>query len=92
MNSLIFLLLVPAGMEPLYLHSPTELGNILSDICIRYIPKKIGILLNIASFFSWNTPKFFSCPVDAENGFKLDDWINMKNVMKKNKPKISPIS
>ena len=40
--------------------------------------QKIVILLNMASFFSWNTPKFFYCPVDAENGFKLDDWIDMR--------------
>ena len=38
---------------------------------IQGVPKKIVILVNIASFFSWNTPTFFSCPVDAENGFKL---------------------
>ena len=31
--------------------------------------------------FSWNTPKFSSCPVDAENGLKLDNWINMKEYM-----------
>ena len=37
-------------------------------------------------------PKFFSCPVDAENGFKLDDWMSMEEVMEKNQPKISPIS
>ena len=57
---------------------------------IQGVPKKIGILLNIASFFSRNTPKFFSCPVDAENGFKLDDWINMKEVMEKRQPKNPP--
>ena len=48
---------------------------------IQGVPKKIVILLNIASFFSWNTPKFSSCPVDAENGFKLDNRINMKEDM-----------
>ena len=31
--------------------------------------------------FSWNTSKFSSCPVDAENGFKLDNLINMKEDM-----------
>ena len=31
--------------------------------------------------FSWNTPKFSSCPVDAENGFKLENRINMKEDM-----------
>ena len=30
----------------------------------------------MAFFFSWNTPKNFSCPTDAENGFKLVDQIN----------------
>ena len=58
----------------------------------RVSPQKIVILLNIASFLSWNTPKFFSCPVDAENGFKLDDWMNMKEVMEKNQPKISSLN
>ena len=37
--------------------------------------------LNTDRIFSWNTPKFSSCPVDAENGFKLDNLINMKEDM-----------
>ena len=31
--------------------------------------------------FSWNTSKFSSCPVDAENGFKLNNLMNMKEDM-----------
>ena len=37
--------------------------------------------LNTDRIFSWNTSTFSSCPVDAENGFKLDNLINMKEDM-----------
>ena len=37
--------------------------------------------LDTDRIFSWNTPKFSSCHVDAESGFELDNRIDMKEVM-----------